>query len=213
MKKNFIALLFFTSGTFAIAQNINEDYYSSSKPKLLSKDRISTSITAGTSVSFSSDKNNYFSTFIAPKINYQLSQKFRLNVGLMHFISYPNVLPLGNNKENTSVACKRNYSANLLFVGGEYQLNEKLIVSGTVMMNAGSVNTMQNNYKAASIGLDYKVSEHSSIGIRAGISQGNQDYMFNPNRNTFDSYPSTDKTGMFTTPGQLGVDELNRNIR
>jgi hypothetical protein len=214
MKKIILSSLFIAFSIFAIAQNANDDYYNSSvKPKLLSTDRVSASIMAGTSVSFSSDKTSSVSTFIAPKINYQLTDRFRLNVGLMHCTSYPNTL-LRNKSENSGSANKRNYSSDLVFIGGEYQLNNKVSVSGAVMTDASTLNHKQNNYKAAEIGLDYKVTKHSSIGIRAGISQGSQDYMYNPKNNNFDYYPSTDRSnGLFTGLGQWGVEELNRGIR
>jgi hypothetical protein len=182
MKNIFVSLLFFNLSIFAIAQNTGEDYYSpAAKAGLLSKDRVSVSMMAGTSLSFSNNRNNYISTYIAPKINYQLTEKLRLNLGMIHLTSYPVVFQAGN-IEKDNVSAKKNNSNNLLFVGGEYQLNKKILVSGAVMTNPTSIDNKQNNYKAAAVGIDYKVSKHSTIGIRASISQGNENNFFDFNR-------------------------------
>jgi hypothetical protein len=211
MKKIIISSLFMVFGIFTNAQTTNDDYYNSSvKSRLFSKDRISASFMTGTSVSFY-NKNSLVSTFIAPKINYELTYKFRLNVGFMHYSSHPNLIIQNENRTSSN---NKNISSDLLFVGGEYLLNKKLSVSGAVMTNVSSLNNKQNNYKAAAIGFDYKVSEHSTIGIRAGVSQGDQNYMFNPKNNNFDYYPSADRSnGLINGFGQWGADELNRNIR
>jgi hypothetical protein len=211
MKKIIVSSLFVASGFLANAQIANDDYYPSLKPKLLSADRVSASLMAGTSVSFS-NKYNSVSTFIAPKISYQLTDKFHLIAGLIHYTSYPNsLLQNGNEKNNCG---QKNYSSNLVFAGGEYQLSTKLTVSGAVLTNASSISNKQTNYKAASIGLDYKVSKHSSIGIQAGISQGSPDYIFNPAKNSYYYNPSNDKTNGILSPlGQWGIEALSGAVK
>ncbi len=169
MKKLFASALIFSS-VFAVGQTTTEDYYGSpSKPKLLSKDRVSASFMAGTGVSFSNtNKSTSFTTYIAPKINYRLTKKFSLDLGFM------------NRNEAIYNPSNKNVSGNLIFVGGEYQLNPKMIVSGAVMTDVNSLNK-QNAYKAASLGLDYKVSAHSTIGFKATISSGQGNYYNNQN--------------------------------
>jgi len=46
-------------------------------------------------------------------------------------------------------------------------------------VNSLNSNNPNNNFKAASFGLDYKVSEHSSIGFRATVSEGQRNYYNN----------------------------------
>ena len=78
-------------------------------------------------------------------------------------------------------------TGNLIFVGGEYQLNNKMILSGAVMANTNSFSNNSNNQinsKAAQIGLEYKVSEHSSIKLTTTISQGQGAYYNNFNSNS-----------------------------
>jgi len=216
MKKIIISSLFLTFSFCAIAQDATEDYYTTPlRPKagLLSQERITTSIMAGTSVSFSNNKNSSVSTFIAPKISYQLTEKFKLNLGLAHFTSHPTLL--SNKSEGCFTANKKNSSADYLFVGGEYQLNKKIIVSGAIMASTNSLTVKQNNYKAVEIGMDYKVSKHSSIGIRAVVSDGNSNSMFDQGRNSNENRPFNNNSfgNGFTGIGEFGSGAFNNPIR
>lgn len=213
----FLVLLFMSS---IVAQTTTNDYYGSNiKPKLLSKDRVSVSLTAGTSVRFMSNSSSAgFTTFIAPKVNYQLTDKFRLNFGLIHYSTSPNTAILLNRNEGILNQSNKNISGNLVFVGGEYLLNKNVLISGAMMMDANSFSNKQNNFKAASLAIDYKVSEHTTIGIRASIEKGNQDYFYNPCRNSFDYHPTHDKynglfSGLATGLGEWGVGELNGLVK
>jgi hypothetical protein len=161
----------------AYAQGTDE-YYNPEKPKLFSKERISTSISAGTGVMFGNNATG-FTTFVAPKINYQLSNKFRLNVGFMHYTASANTAFLLNPNEAIVNRSQKNVSGNLVMIGGDYMLSKKLILSGSVM---------KDNLKAASLGLEYKMSNHSSIKIETTISNGQGNYYQNP-------FPSSSMSG------------------
>ncbi|MCW3086453.1 MAG: hypothetical protein JWP12_3819 [Bacteroidetes bacterium] len=182
MKKVYTFLLLVSASVAGFAQTNSDDYYGSpAKPKLLSRDRVSASISAGTGVSFlSGSKTTGVTTFIAPQLNYQLTNKFRLNFGMMHYTMTPNTAFFMNRNEGLFNFSNRNLSGNLVYVGGDYKLNPRLILSGAVMTDVNSLSKQpKDNYKAASIGMEYKVSEHSSIGFKATISQGQQTYYNN----------------------------------
>ena len=174
MKKRIAPILFLFSSLACIAQADSADYYNP-KQKLTEVNKVSTSISAGTSVAFlSSTKTTAFTTFVAPKISYQVNSKFKLNLGLMHYTASGNTfMPLNQNESilNTS---NNPISGNVIFVSGNYLLTPKLMMTGGVLVDANSnpLNAKQNNYKAATMGFDYKVSEHSTIGIHATVSQG-----------------------------------------
>ena len=214
MKKLITPVLFLFFASVIVAQTTADDYYSGSKPKLSAKDRVSTSISMGAGFSFlNSTHSTAYTTFVASKIGYQLTPKFKLNLGLMHYTATGNLfMPLNQNEAivNTS---NRTVSGNLFFVEGQYQLNKQLIMSGAVMVDANGLNNSKlNNYKAASLGLEYKVTEHSSIGLKASLSQGNSngDYLFNPRTNQFDYRPhETPMQDIMFGFGQWGVDQLN----
>ena len=196
MKKLITSSLFLFCASIIVAQTSTDDYYQAPKSNFLSKDKVSASISMGTGMSFfGSTKNSAITTFIAPKIGYQLTKKFRLNIGLMHYTMTGNSFMPMNQNEALFNNSNRSISGNLLFVEGQYQLTNKLMMSGAVMYNANANLNKNNNYKAVSIGMDYKLSEHASIGIRANISQGNNSPYYN-NRmgtNNFGSqnYPMT----------------------
>lgn len=182
MKKCLSFLLFASIGATALAQTATDDYFESpAKPKLSAADRVSASIEAGTGVSFLDSKMAGVATYVAPKINYQLTDRFRLNIGFMHYTCTPNTAFIMNRNEAIFNPSRQNTSGNLIMVGGDYALNKKLTLSGAVMTDVNSLNsnTPNNNFKAASLGLDYKVSEHSSIGFRATISEGQRSYYNN----------------------------------
>src|SRR3954468_20314170 len=114
MKKLFASVLFFSS-VVAVAQTTTDDYYGSpSKPKLLSKDRVSASIMAGTGVSFSNtNKSTSFTTYIAPQLNYRLTKKFSLDLGFMHYTATPNSGMFLNRNEAIYNPSNKNVSGNL----------------------------------------------------------------------------------------------------
>lgn len=190
MKKLITQILFLYCSSIVVAQTSIEDDYIA-KPKNISQNRVSASISMGTGLSFlNSTKSTVYSTFVAPKINYQISPKFKLNIGLMHYTFSSNTFMQLNSKESVLNSGNKSISGNIIFVGGDYQLNPKLIMSGSVMVDANEVRTKQNNFKAATLGFDYKISERSSIGFKASVSQGNNDYFMNSGTGNFDYNPN-----------------------
>jgi hypothetical protein len=182
MKKLITSTLFLICASLAVAQTTTDDDYQTQKSNLLSKDKVSSSINLGASIGFlNTSKNNIFTSFVAPKIGYQLSNKFKLNVGMMHYTISGNSFISMNQQETLFNNKKRSISGNLIFVEGQYQLNKKLIMSGAVMYNANGLNkNKKENYNAASIGLAYKITENSSIKFQTTISKGQGNYYSNP---------------------------------
>lgn len=204
MRKLITFTLFLFSAAFSQAQSTTDDYFNPSKPKLLSKDRVSASISAGAGVSFlSTSKTTAFTTFIAPKIGYQLTNRFKLNVGLMHYsITGNTFMPINQNEAlfNTNNKAR---TGNLLFVEGQYQLNKRVAVSGAVMYDANNMANRQNNFKAVSVGMDYKVSKNSTLSFRTVVSQGNSPYINN-------GFGAQTNPMMFDSFGGFGNDFTNR---
>jgi len=183
MKKLITSFLAFLFALIAIAQTDSVDYYLPSKPVLSAKDSVSVSVSMGAGLGFfNQTKNTAYTTFIAPKIGYQFTPKFNLNVGLMHYTVTGNTFMALNQHEALLNTSKRTASGNLLFVEGEYLLNKRLIMSGAVMLDANELNVnKRNNFKAGSLALEYKITEHSSIKFETIISKGQGNYYNNPN--------------------------------
>ncbi len=218
MKKLITSVCFLFLAVLAVAQTTSDDYYSPSSPKLFSREKVVTSLSMGTSVSFlNSSGGTGVTTFIAPKIGYQLTKKFQLNVGFMHYTLAGNTFMPLNNQEALYNRGNRSVSGNMVFAEGIYQLNKRVSLNGAVMMDAGSLNNKQNNYKALSLGMDYKVGEHSYIGIKATVAQGNnENYFFNPKNNSFEYNPngfSNPFSGLVSGFGQNMATSLNSITR
>ncbi len=219
MKKLIAPIMFLFCASVIVAQTTAEDYYNPPKPKLLSRDKVSTSISMGTGVSFlNSTKNAAYTTFIAPKIGYLLTSKFKLNVGFMHYIATGNTFMPLNQNEAIYNSSNKTFSGNLVLIEGQYQLNKRMTMSGAVMYDANEFNNnKQNNYKAASLGLDYKLTRTTSIGFKATLSQGSGNYMLNPKTNSFDYNPYSNgvfplQNAMFGL-GEWGAGQLNSPLR
>lgn len=207
MKKIITFSLFLFSVTL-VAQTSADDYYNPAKPKLLSKDRVSASISAGAGISFLNSKNTAYTTFIAPRIGYQLSNKFKLNIGLIHYTMTGNTFMPINQNESLFNSSDRSLSGNMVFLEGQYKLNRRVIMSGAVMTNVNNFSSRQNSFKAMSLGMDYKVSRHSTIGFKAIISQGETPYYNNPG--------FSNGASMYNTFGGFGQDftrDLNNSIK
>ena len=212
--KKLITLSFCLLVVSLMAQTSGDDYYGA-KPKLLSKDRVSASISAGAGVSFlNNSKNTIYTTFIAPKIGYQITNKFKLNIGLMHYTVTGNTFMPLNQNEGFINNTNKSISGNLIFAEGQYQLNKRTVVSGAVMMDANNYTLKNSNFKAASVGIDYKVSKHSTIGFKATVSQGSPEYYFNPKTGRYDYNPINQGAwGLLTPIAEMGVETLNSVIR
>jgi hypothetical protein len=211
MKAKLFSVFLFASLSSAFAQT-NEEYYIASKKKVKLEDRISGSVMLGSSLTFMNG-TNIVSGFVAPKLNYKVSSRFSLTAGLIHQTFSP-----GTNRRSYGCfpdAEKKYVPQNLFFAGGEYSLNKKVMLSGAVMMNVSNNRNFQNNFKAISLGMDYKITERSSIGFRASISEGSMDYMYDQRNGAFQYQPFQNSAFGNTMNGfgQWGSSELNRMIR
>ncbi|HEX8517332.1 MAG TPA: hypothetical protein VF868_14140 [Bacteroidia bacterium] len=203
-----LVLAFYGTVSRAYAQE-QDDYFKPQKAYKL-KGRMSASVTAGTGVSFINNSRSLASTFIAPKLNYKVNEKLSLTGGLIHYSFAPgNSFSIRNERSANS----RNYQGNILFAGGEYNLNKRVLLSGAVLTNADA--NPENNFKAASFGVDYKLTGRSTIGFRATVSQGSADYLSDPGNNSYNYRPFNNSI-LGNTPGefgQWGIDGLNRTTR
>jgi hypothetical protein len=132
-----------------------------------------------------------FTTYIAPKISYAITPKFSLNLALLNYTLSGNTFMPMNRSEALFNTSSNPVTGNLISLGGSYKLNKRFTLSGAVMADASTIANKQNNFKAVSMGLEYKVSNHSSIYLQTTISsgQGNSHY-YNPNDfNSLNNYP------------------------
>ncbi len=176
MKKLITFNFLFTLAISAIAQVDSVDYYKGQLiPRTTAKDRVSASVLMGASVGFSNLKSAPVTsgTYIASMIGYQLTPKFKLNMGVLHYTVNGNSyvpITLSDNKYPTG---RQSYSGNLLMLGGQYLVNNKLMFSGDLMYDTNPLLNKQHAFKAASLGLDYKVSSHATFSVKTILIQSN----------------------------------------
>ncbi|NVO01630.1 MAG: hypothetical protein HXX09_02930 [Bacteroidetes bacterium] len=197
MKRNYkllSVLVILICISFSItAQTVTNASDTTKKENLLKKlsKKLSYEVKVGTSV-FSDTKHFSASSLeIAPIVNLNLKRNFRLFAGT----SFVSTQVFGNkttNSENLSTTNndKRFYSS-ILMVGGAYDVSKRLTISGSVFTQTQLFNlksfdeNFKNAAKGISLGLNYKVSEKSSIGIEIQFHDGSN---FDTYRN-LNSYP------------------------
>jgi len=134
--------------------------------------KLSYSIKMGTSYIASSHKNGMFSTYVSPEMNYQLTSKFSLNAGIM-FMSSSIGIVQSKNSETYQNGLYQPFTGTVVYAGGSYQLNDRITLNGTAytqlsnpLLQKGFTNSNQNNIKGVGLGIDYKLTEHSSFSIQ-----------------------------------------------
>jgi len=147
---------------------------------------VSVSLNAGTSFMTGFQGGNAFSTFVAPEFNYPLSKRFILDAGFAVVNTSFNANHSGMN-DSQKKSFNNNYTSTFIYGGGKYLLNDRFTLSGLAYTQVGAFGNnnyqqkeFNNNIKGAVFGIDYKLTENSSIGIHMNYSNGNSIYNNNP---------------------------------
>jgi hypothetical protein len=166
--RKLITLLFVSTLSYlSVSAQTEQDDYVLPEKKETALNKVSGSIVAGTGVGFSNGaRNAVFSSFVAPQIGYNLSSKWKLNVGMMHYTMSGNSVFMNS----------RDFGC---FPGAA-----------------------KNNFNAAALGLEYKISNNAYIGISTSIGNGNFNYMNNPLQGMNSFSNSLSPFGMFPSFGR-----------
>jgi hypothetical protein len=172
-----ILTLYFTLPT--LAQDVSQPVQSNFIPP---PEKIKFSLNAGTSFVYSPNSFAGSSFFVAPKLSYNLTPKFRLNAGIMMVKQNLNLssslLPAGENQSQSVVLKNSSNVQGVLFAQGDYLLTERLTLSGWVMKSIDSNNNYKNpswnnSFQAMSMGINYKLSNTISVGAGVHMIQSN----------------------------------------
>ena len=174
-----VVSVFFAQLTFAQQLQNGDDEYVLTKDSLSVKDKLDVS----TQISFGAGASNngtYLSTSIRPIVSYRLTPKFSVYTG----VGYTNY-QLDNFKVLSEYGFQP-FSGNLsqmtAFVGGKYQVNDRLAVRGEVFYNLAQMTPLNANFRQPSafdnIGyaasFEYKVVDNMYIEGQIRINDFNR---------------------------------------
>ena len=173
--KKLITFIFLSSiAISSIAQSDTSYYTNPNKWSATKPNRVNAAVSLGGGVSFFNSKYASTYTFIAPSIKYRVSPKFAVCAGLIHYNLTGNRFITGGITDNNYLNRNTSFTGNIIQVGGMYELNNRLTLSGSVLYQAPSfTNRNQKSMNATSLGLEYKVNPSTTISIQTNISQGN----------------------------------------
>jgi hypothetical protein len=123
-----------------------------------------------------------FSTFISPHMAYSLSSRFSLEAGISIITTnFTNARPYYSFPSETGF--NGNLTSAILYLSGNYRLNDRLMLSGSVFKEIGISGYSKNtdpfsNQPAQGIYMnaDYKVTDHFHIQAGFGYSKGLDPY-------------------------------------
>ena len=218
MKNVFAYILLFVP-VLLVGQNYNSDF-NNSDSNLIKKDKRSAlneaeikahlaekkmkfRMEAGAFAGTSFGSGEFFGTYISPQLNYRLNPKFTLSTGMTitrtfgspHFYS---------SADGVYGYPSSNLTQTFLYASGAYQLNKRLVLSGTVykeinLLDQQSSITNKNtaDYHVMIMGVDYKIGNNVFIQGQIEISNNPYSRHSYPNsyfgngyrNNIFDHYP------------------------
>jgi hypothetical protein len=178
--------LYHHPGMFFAPAPVADSYFNNrNNDNLLLPGNFDLGVDIGSAFSSYGSAGSGFTSYIAPHLSYQVSEKFRISAGVQ--ISMLNFNP-GNgirSMENGTMvpAAGNNY---LLHATGSYLLHPNLLLSGSVYKSINSVPqyrndyfSSRNDYQGMSLALDYRLSKSFRIG--AEFRYQNQPFgSFNP---------------------------------
>ncbi|MDD2528080.1 MAG: hypothetical protein PHW35_03360 [Lentimicrobiaceae bacterium] len=125
---------------------------------------------------------NLFSTYLAPSFNQPLGKKFTLSAGaVISNTTYNNLLMMDS--EGNINSQYGNLTTFTLYTGGNYQLNERLTLSGSAYKTINPAfnerlrpDRLSMEAQGVSFGVGYKVNDNLHIGGEIRLQQGNSNF-------------------------------------
>ena len=169
-----------------------EKYYNDSLQKssinISTLPKIRYNINLGTSFSTGGYYGGAIKTWVAPEINYRVSNKLDLKFGVVatnNYLTNPGRFNPSTEGVNNS-ASWFNY---MVYASGTYYVNENLTISGTVMKSfdqtpdwVGISPYFNQDFESVTMSFSYKISDAMHIGADFRINRGGNPYMYSPNR-------------------------------
>ncbi len=148
------------------------------------RDRLHFGVSLGTSVSFARGQDAVMGHFIAPTLSFQVTPKFRLSGGVsLQYNSLNNPWTYGSGESGSNIMLQRPKVQTFMFARGEYAINQKLTLTGSMFANTATLNipglnpqTYNLNSYGASAGFWYKINDKASFGAEVQLIRSNDPY-------------------------------------
>ncbi len=118
-------------------------------------------------------------SYVSPHLGYSISPRFKINTG----ISIMNTNLIGYKPfYNTEQKFNGNFTSALVYLNGQYLVNKKLTLNGTVYKQFSLLNDPANpysntgNFEGFNVGFSYKPAENFQIDAGFGYSNGYNPY-------------------------------------
>ncbi len=208
MKKLIVILIVFALSLQVNAQLKLPEGFDKSQNEPSVEKKVDYSLSTGTSFFSSPGYASGSSFYLAPEFKLKLSPKFRVNAGIMLAQNRFNFSAPTSLFGEKSVVVKSGPSYDgVVYATGNYALNSRLTFSGSIVKsftpggNSSQDAAWRNSFQMMSLGVDYKLSEHVSIGGGIRMIQSNG---FNPytgyNYNYMAPGLGFNPTGSFSDP-------------
>jgi long-subunit fatty acid transport protein len=176
--------------------------------------KISVRMEMGSSFGLGSGSDGLFGVYIAPHIRYQVNPRLSVNFGAIvqntNFINYYN--PYNPYFPEYTQTFGSRINRTLLYAEGNYMATPRLMINAKVYKEVSVFDEPVMNPRAltpdgegVSVGFNYLINEHTSIGASFGYSRGNNAYspFYQPGSGAFFGNPfDTGRQGSyFGRPG------------
>ncbi|HEY4785419.1 MAG TPA: hypothetical protein VIH57_05195 [Bacteroidales bacterium] len=171
MKKLSFILIIYALTLHANAQLVAPEGIGKSQNDSSFVKKIDYTFSTGTSFFTSPGYASGSSFYLAPEFKLKLSPKFRVNAGIMLAQNRFNInMPTSLFGEKSVVVKSSPTYDGVAYASGSYSLNSRLTFSGSIIKSFspdGSYSdnvAWRNSFQMMSLGVDYKLSDHMSIG-------------------------------------------------
>ena len=144
------------------AQTVQQDDdYVLPYDSLTTKDKLHYNFAVGAGVGFSNGSGSSLYTYYKPSISYDLSSKFKLNTGLLYVNSSVNDVAVYSDYQYQFFS--GSISEYYAYIGGQYQVNERLAVGVNVYYNITNFNSFDG------LSLNDKNAKRNNLGYSANF--------------------------------------------
>lgn len=194
MKKVLFTLIIALYACSAFSQTLRFRGFNDGNDTIVPQNKVNYSLETGSMFYGGAMKGSTF--YVAPSFTYAFSKKFSMQGGVMFMnnnYSYTANQVFG--QPDTRLFSQPSKYETVVYAKGNYQVNNRLTFTGTVVKNFSDNSGMQNqswnnNFQMMSMGMNYKLSDNITLGAGLRVMQGSGYY--NPYQfgNSSPFYPS-----------------------